>query len=354
MLKQLNSKFPYKPYKSNSILTRLLKMKSDNISTTYKQHFQKDLIMLNQLKIFPTNIASALTFKSNHNSSSFYINSYKSYSTSNPTKKPRISDSNFLLDPNSNFLFQEKKLNKSLFIFYTLVHIPFYLVSINLGFGLNLFHIDMIRTGVKSLPLFQAIITGINISSIINKIQVKIENFQNNKNFDYDADEIKKEISDSEKMIVLSAVPVLINFVISQIFVNSIKISNEILLISSLGFMASNFLNLIILFYYVYNQSNLNPVKFSLIRINLIFALVSMICYLLIFNYLKKNENQMRNPLLTIDDENRIENLYTLNECVKEDTKLIQVEINELMDEITPEQIELMEKIFNDEESTEY
>jgi hypothetical protein len=281
----------------------------------------------------------------------------KNYST-NLSKNQRISQTLFIQTTNGqqNYLFQELKLNKSLLVLYSMIHLPFYLISINFTFGLNFLDLDLIRIGIRSITLSQALITGINISSIIKQVEVNMDNtLRSSKIEGLDPEEFQKEITKTEGMIFLSFVPVVFNFIISQILVNYTEISTSILNLLTLGYITSNIWNLAILLVCVLKKSNLNNkyLSNSLLRINLLFALLNICAFIILMINLKALNNKTsksENPFLTKNDENRIKNFITFSEYIKNDTIKIEDEISEILDEITPEQIELMEKNFNEEE----
>lgn len=302
-------------------------------------------------KIYTPNINITQNHLNKNKSFKIIKNVSNTFATNTQAKKKRISDiNNFFSNENGNYLFTQTSTNKSLMFYYCLIHLPFCLASVSLGLNLNLLEIDMIRLGIKSLFITQGIITGINISSIINCVDMKLTRIKQIKILELEAEEIKQEISNSNSIIYIAFVPLVINFVVSQIFVNFPQISNFVLSMCSVGLISSNLINLIILGGCVLKKNNLSLKNSSLFRINLLFAILNVICYFFILNYLRGTEYKIKNPFLMCNDIHRIENLKTMNECVKEDTKKIESEIAELMDEITPEQIELIEKIFKDED----
>jgi hypothetical protein len=347
----------------NSKLTKFTKIKNIHNKNfiyykTFVEKLEKLITNLESISKIPRetpsrSIKSLDSFKFNQKNSAHC----KHYST-NLTKKQRISDK-FFPTPNveHKYLFQETKLNKSLILFYSLIHIPFYLVSFNLAFGLNFLDIDIIRLGLRSITLSQAVVSGINISSIINEIEVQFQNSKRTQSSELDLEEFQKELSKPEKFIVLSFVPVAINFVISQVLVNFTQISTGIMQSLTLGFITSNIMNLAIIFFIVLKRKNFKSFfSSSLFRINMYFAILNICAFILIITYVKNSINKTsrdkgenKNPFLTSNDDNRINNLKTITEYIAEDTKKIEDEISELMDEITPEQIEKMEKIFIEE-----
>ena len=208
----------------------------------------------------------------------------------------------------------------------------------------------MIRLGIKSLFISQAIITGLNISSIINCVDMKFNRIKQIKTLESEAEELKEEISNSNSIIYIASAPLITNFIVSQILVNFQQLSNLVLSMCSIGLISSNLINLIILGVCVLKRNNINVKNSFLFRINILYAILNLMSFFFILNYLRGTECKNKNPFLTCNDIHRIDNLKTIHEYVKEDTKKIELEISELMDEITPEQIELIEKIFNDDD----
>jgi hypothetical protein len=244
----------------------------------------------------------------------------------------------------NTFLFEEVKVNKLQFILVGLLNLPLYYPC---GPIINLYgveDIDTIRMGLRSLFLSQAVVSGINISELINSSHSKIE--KNSVDSELDPVELAKaEHTTTEREIMLAFTPTMINILVSQTILNSSHISKLVLSLSYGGVFLSCSLNLLVI-YFINKKAGIYPYSTSMFKLNLLFSILNLIATFIIFTFVAKSQtNSIHRP----NDEKRLEGLLTLPEFeIKEDSLVI--EENDTLYELVENNPELLENIFSEEE----
>ena len=227
-----------------------------------------------------------------------------------------------------------------------MLHAPLYLISIPLGLSGSLSPanfeslIDWARLGLRSVPIIQTILSGINITCFLNNLEDDLNN-KINKNLDIDNDYVNLHQTNIDNSIYLALTPGLINFLSSQVLLNSAIITNQILFFSFSGFIISNLIHL----YVIYRKVNNSTVTFYL-KLNILFAFLNLFSFLLFLKFILSNKEK---GFKRVNDENRLENLSSKDQIANEDTKYLEDEIQNLYQVSTPELLIKIEEIYENE-----
>jgi hypothetical protein len=252
------------------------------------------------------------------------------------------------------YLHEEKQINKTFLIFYISINAPFYLLSMGLGHYDNLFSnniIDYTRLGIRSYMINQAVISGFNISSIIKSTEVSVEKKLVNKSIE-ETPIIVQELKNSNMFIYLAFLPTVINFSVTQVLLNSVILTNDIIALCLFGYVTSNVINILIAYTIVSTSGTKmkSVLSSSYFKINLLIAILNLISIMLFIKYIQgKNKDfcvdcGAPNPLKRINDEFRLENLENKSRIIVRDDKKLEEEYEGL----DPGQMEVLEEIFKD------
>jgi len=201
--------------------------------------------------------------------------------------------------------------------------------------------VDFARLGLRTLPMAQMMIAGINISTIITNFELEMKaKVLNNLATADDSVMIKEEELKMTYNLALCIAPSVTSFICTQILLNSNIITSQINLFCFIGISLSNFANI----YLIYRKIS-NDKRNSYLKLNFLFAILNLIFLSLYIKYIfgKKVQTIKREK-----DRDRLEDLDDKEKIINEDLKTLEDEIEFLYKNSSIQEIRKIEEIHED------
>jgi hypothetical protein len=274
----------------------------------------------------------------------------------------KVTVNNFVEMKNSNIrhnkfedkeipIYEDKNFNNSLGIFYPLIHIPFYALSVAMYTNTGIIPInnfDIGRSAIKAYYFAQCLVCGINLSSLIQKSMIDTRQQMSKSNsIDLNhiyllANQAKQELNIYTN---LGFAPVIINLISINMILSSANITLHILQFSYVGILISNLINIYIA-KKIFNGNSNNKYLFNL---QLILAIANLIIILIFYKYIYNKNKIGINPLKRLRDGYRIEGLKHRRELEYNDMNTADNEMDTLfLESLSESDVQSFENLFND------